>query len=296
MRSLKMPELLHRQAILQIVPKQGDFELLKGFRISFKIEKTSESTPNPAKIKIFNLNQDKRALFENKDQTIILQVGYLGLTASVLKTLFTGDIISAKTSKKGPDLVTEIEAGDGEKKLVETFVNKSYSGDRFKSGGDSNATATTRDIVKDLIKSLGLIPNPTKEKEVDKKLELVSTTIPTHGVTMSGPAKFYLDTLLEEEGLEWSIQNGDLNVQRKEDSGNNTNAILLNKLTGLLDVAKEEENKVNFKALLNPEISPSKILKIQSQIMSVNGFYRVQTATYFGDTHEGQWIVKGEAS
>ncbi|MCP4051081.1 MAG: hypothetical protein GY730_10295 [bacterium] len=81
-----MPELFLRQATAQIISNQGEAELLKDFRIAFQIEKTSESTPNPAKISIYNLSKDTQTLFEKSDLSIILQAGYTGLTTSLIKT------------------------------------------------------------------------------------------------------------------------------------------------------------------------------------------------------------------
>lgn len=288
-----MPELYLRQASVQLIPKQGKPTLLKDFRVSFQIEKTSESTPNPAKIAIYNLSKGNQSLFESPGQTIILQVGYTGLATPLVKTLFIGDIITAKTSKKGSDFVTEIEAGDAEKKIVQSYINKGFSGSRFKSGG--SAKNTTRDMVRELIREMGLIPNKTKEAEINKKLEIVSETEPVHGVTLSGPAKLFLDAIMDKEGLQWSIQDGEIQIIDPQSTPNTNEAILLTKLTGLLDVSKEDEQRINFKALLNPQISPTKFIKIQSSIMDIDGVFRVTRVNYSGDTHEGKWMVDGEA-
>ncbi|MCP3944601.1 MAG: hypothetical protein GY710_24420 [Desulfobacteraceae bacterium] len=151
-------------------------------------------------------------------------------------------------------------------------------------------------MVKELIKAMGLMPNKSKEKEIDKKLEIVSTTEPLHGVTLSGPVKSFLDTLLEKEDLEWSIQDGEIHIVNSLERMDHDNAILLTKNTGLLDVSKEEEKRINFKALLNPDISPPKTIKIESSIMDIDGVFQIRRVNYSGDTHQGQWIVSGEAT
>ena len=285
-----MPELFLRQAALLVSTKTGNSELMENFRIAFQIEKTSESTPNPAKIVVFNLSKDKQAFFEQKGLTAILRAGYKGLTNPIIKNLFVGDIKTAKTLKKGTEFVTEIEAGDAEDIIVKSYINKSFSGSRFAEG-----KITNRDMVKELIKAMGLVPNSSKEKEIDKKLEAVSQTKPEHGITMSGPAKFFLDTILEKEGLEWSIQDGEVQITDPSKSANTLDAVVLSKDTGLLDVSKEEDGRINFKALLNPDISPTTTVEIRSAVMDINGFFKVRRVEYSGDTCEGEWVLKGEA-
>ena len=285
-----MPELFLRQAALLVSTKTGNSELMENFRIAFQIEKTSESTPNPAKIVVFNLSKDKQAFFEQKGLTAILRAGYKGLTNPIIKNLFVGDIKTAKTLKKGTEFVTEIEAGDAEDIIVKSYINKSFSGSRFAEG-----KITNRDMVKELIKAMGLVPNSSKEKEIDKKLEAVSQTKPEHGITMSGPAKFFLDTILEKEGLEWSIQDGEIQITDPSKSANTLDAVVLSKDTGLLDVSKEEDGRINFKALLNPDISPTTTVEIRSAVMDINGFFKVRRVEYSGDTCEGEWVLKGEA-
>ena len=291
MRKLKMSELFLREAHLLIHPKKGDSKLLKDFRISFQIEKTSESTPNPAKITVFNLSRENQALFEQRDLSIILRVGFAGLNSPIIKTLFIGDVITSKTIKRGTEFMTEIEAGDAEKKIVKSYINKSFSGSRFKATG----SITTRDMVKELIKAMGLIPNTSKEKEINKKLEIVSQSKPEHGVTFSGPVKFFLDTLLEKEGLEWSIQNGEIQIIDPKEPRDRNTAIIISKETGLLDVSEIDDRRISFKSLLNPEINPTSTVEIKSEIMNIDGFYRVRHVEYSGDTHKGEWILKGEA-
>lgn len=286
-----MPELFLRQAEILIQTSGGVFNVLKDFRITFQIEKTSESTPNPAKISLYNLSKDNQALFEQKNSSIILQAGYKGLTAPIIKTLFIGDIATAKTTKRSTDFITEIEAGDAEKKIISSYINKSFAGKDSASKGNN----TTRDIVKELIKSMGFITNTTQEKQIDKKLEIVSDTKPFFGVTLSGPSKFILDTILEKEGLEWSVQNGEIQIVDASKKISAQPSVILMGDTGLLDVSKEEDNRINFRALLNPEILPTRTIKITSELMGLDGVFTVRRVNYIGDTHQGDWIVTGEA-
>jgi hypothetical protein len=290
-----MPDLYLRQATLLIKPANGESELLKNFRISFQIEKTSESIPNPAKILVYNLSRDKQAIFEQKGLSVILQAGYKGLTKPIIKNLFIGDVTTAKTFKKGTEFITEIEAGDAEKKIVKSYINKSFSGSRFKTKSQTKGNLTTRDMVKELIKAMGLIPNESANKKIDTKLKIVSETKPEHGVTLSGPVKFFLDTLLEKEGLEWNIQDGEIQIINPKKPKDKIKAIILSKTTGLLDVSKEDDGRINFKTLLNPEINPTATIEIRSNVMDINGFFKVRRVEYSGDTHEGEWVLKGEA-
>jgi hypothetical protein len=96
-------ELYGRTASLVVLNRDtGLARTLEGLRVSFEIEKTSESTSNKAKIMIYNLNEDNRAFFESESLSVILSAGYKGIygTSPIVQQLFSGDIIRT-TTKKG---------------------------------------------------------------------------------------------------------------------------------------------------------------------------------------------------
>jgi len=53
-------------------------------------------------------------------------------------------------------------------------------------------------------------------------------------------------------------------------------------------------NIYTVKALINPAVYPTQIIYIESEINKLDGQYKVITAEYSGDTHDGDWLMKLE--
>ena len=61
--------LFERIVDVKIGPKAGGtFRIFTDLRIQFEVTKTSEKAPNRGLVKIFNLNQESRAVVENKNE------------------------------------------------------------------------------------------------------------------------------------------------------------------------------------------------------------------------------------
>jgi len=249
-------------------------------RISFQIEKNSESNANKASISIFNLSETTRSKFLLQGQKVILNVGYAGQFQNpVLETIFRGDIRRAVTSR--PDsFVTTIECGDAEVAIEETHIEKTF------------AKGVT---VKSAIQSiLGLFKrqNITVNNENISDLIKNSTTF-VSSLNLSGPVKSIMDNLTKKLGLEWNVQDEQVHI-RIPNKVRNTNAIVLNSKTGLLNVPiKREDGGVDFMSLLIPKIKPNATVKIESDVAS--GFFNVRKVSYKGDTRSDDWTIKGEA-
>ncbi|MDD0884227.1 hypothetical protein LOD49_11570, partial [Xylella fastidiosa subsp. multiplex] len=70
----------------------------------------SDSTPNPAKITVWNLNRDHLSLLTSRQYNRVrLLAGY-----AELRLLFVGDIIKPSVRRDGTDYIIELECGDGD--------------------------------------------------------------------------------------------------------------------------------------------------------------------------------------
>jgi hypothetical protein len=273
-----MALLFNRTASLTVGKEGAAGVKLLNNRIAFAIEKTSESNANTAKISIYNLNPTHRQQFESKDLVMILEAGYEGFDNDRLEgVLFQGDIAFGKTQtvKNGPDYITTVEAGDGEKALRQDHFEKSYGAGTFLSS-----------VINDLKKAInvadGIIEDIGKEQLVN-------------GGAFSGKVKDILDVITKRMGLEWSIQNKELHIRKPKTTKNNL-AIVLNSSTGLVSLPIKREEGVGGIAFLNPKIQPGATVKIESEaIIDEKAFYRVRKCNYFGDTHGSHWFVRFEA-
>lgn len=259
-----------RKATVAIAPKAGGEGIaVSDLRISFNIEKSSESNPNVSKISIYNLNPTNRAFLESEKLQVVLSAGY----ETYQEIIFAGDIRKASSMRTGPDWVTTIESGDGEAALTEVTTDKSYG-----PGTD------LKTVFNDLIGGLGL-----SKGNVD--LSGVTATV-QNGLTVSGRNKEQLDELTKKQGLEWSVQNGAVQVT-KQGAATQVEAVLISPETGLIGAPAKREKGIEFTAALNPKLVPGRSVQVQGS--AINGVYVVRKATFDGDTREGNWTVKVEA-
>jgi hypothetical protein len=275
-----MNEQFHRRALLLLKVPGETAKPFKDVRITFKVEKSSESTPNNAIITLYNLNKESISLFEKENSVIELYVGYGGYELDNPRyLLFKGDIIFSSSAKKGSELITKIEAGDSENNIVTKHTNRSYA-----PGQKTDA------IIKQLVNDLGLILTDKNIKDVDTS-ELNQTSL-----SLFGSTRDLLDTLIKSKGLEWNVHNGEVYIYNPNKKVPDDERVFsFNKNTGLIHAAKAKEKYVNFKALINPLVFPNRVIRLDYDLLKINGFYKVRTAVYNGDTHEGDWSMQCES-
>lgn len=280
---------MSRQYLRQARLRVGANGLLEnefdGFRIVFRIEKSLNPTPNTSTISIFNLSKDSRTRFEAKGAICSLGVGYDGN----VEQIFIGNIAKATTKKQGTDWITEIECGDGEKAFKEAKLDVSLPaganaqdvlgklGDAFKGVQDGGVTAV-KDVLLTQFKSFGT------------------------GLVLSGSASEVLDSLTKTVGLEWSIQDGELQIL-EQDKALLGQAFVASASTGLIGSPgaiktagqdpQATEGGIEFSMLLQPALKPGRQVRVESELLT--GTYRVAKVNHEGDSHGGSWISKCEA-
>ena len=276
--------LFLREASLTVGPAAGgEGREWTGLRLQFTVEKTSKSSTNKGKVSIFNLAPESRTFLESDDLVAIIKAGYRDFS----EVLFIGDIPKngVTTKRQGPDIVTTIECGDGEKALNQANLNQSWTGG-----------VTNLQIFQAAALALGTDISIGVQKSFKKEIF-------GNGFAFSGMVKDLLDQLVEKQGLEWSIQNGTLQVLSKDDE-TGEEAVLLSPTTGLIDVPSKTEKGVNAISLLNPKIIPGRRIVIQSKqflgalaslggsvgdVGSGQGTFRIDKVTHVGDSDEGDW-------
>jgi hypothetical protein len=93
-------------------------------------------------------------------------------------------------------------------------------------------------------------------------------------------------------GYSWSIQDGKFQLLGPEETLGDQ-AFLLTTATGLVGIPEAgEDGLVKARSLLQPEILPGKLVELQAESLdAVNGAYRVEKATFIGDTWGNDWYV-----
>ncbi len=242
-------------------------------RVTFDITKTSNSETNKAKIQVYNMTADSRALAEKKKLQLKLEAGYAGKN----EIIFSGDIQRVLSRREGADMITEFEPGDGELAYNDSVVNKSFApGISFSN------------VLQYVSSSFGL---PIKVQQGVQKESYLN------GISVSGSAKDVMNDLTEKQGLIWSIQDGAIQILKKDTGIEGVEAVRVSSDTGLIGSPKKKgENAkaaLEVTSLLNPKIRPDAPVFIDS--IFIKGVVVPRKVMHKGDSQGGDYFTIFEA-
>lgn len=258
----------------------------KGLRFSFTIEMSSEPNANTAKFSIFNMNEKGRSALEEEGSKVICRAGYAGAGISTKddgflygkqkdEIIFIGEIQKngLRIERSGSEIITHLECATALKATQETVINKSYA-----------EGAKGLDVVKEIASSMGL--NISQLPSVDLGVFL-------NGLSLSGNAKDMLTKVLNKTGLQWSVQDDELQITEK-DKPTPEQAVSVTSTTGLIGLpTKRQDGSVLFTTLLNPKIKPSRAIILQTN--TITGNFRARKVSHDGDLDSGPFDTIVEA-
>lgn len=245
-----------------------------GLHVYFNVQKVDVSAANSSKITLWNLTKPQLATLNEADCIVTLKAGY----GSVMPLIFVGAITRVVTINDGADRMTEMEAIDGRVELRDSFVSLSYKG-----------IVNTKTVMQDVAGQMGL--------PVTFSYNANFSNYP-NGFSYIGAAKTVLDKLCAPTGLIWEIQNGILQIKRKNDTMSRE-VFLLSPETGLIGIPKRltegaendtdaVKNGWEVVYFLNGAIGVGDYVKLESE--TVTGYFRVHTVEHDGDNLEGDWL------
>jgi hypothetical protein len=279
-----MVEKYLRQIEFTLYSKSGVALTIKDLTIEFQCEKNHEKTPNDGQFRIFNLNERNRGLFDSVGSRIEVKAIYLGtrpggllgtgfFSSKTLSTVFVGTITKVIHKISKTDVITEIEAADG--------LNR-YRNARLEKGYPPNTD------LKILFKDIG-------EKMALGNLLL--NNIPSKnyasGLTLSGLCKDHLTMLCDSNGLEWSIQDENLQILNKKERIPGS-GILIDEQNGMIGSPNKTKNGVEFQCYLEPALLPGREVFIKSRF--INGSFKIRKVTHEGDNKSKSFISSCEAN
>ena len=142
-------------------------EIAQTLRISFDIHKTKAKHPNRSKIFVFNLAPNNRELLERANTRCVLKVGYFEEGGPV--ECYQGDVYFAFSKYEGPNVVTELELGEGAKAIRDSMVSLGY-------GKGVSSTQAIRDVAGNMGLALNM-PSDVPERTWE------------NGLSFHGPAR-----------------------------------------------------------------------------------------------------------
>jgi hypothetical protein len=270
-------ELFRRAAKLNV---QG--RVLEGLDFEFQVVRSLKSSQNTCDVKMYNLAPATRKFLQEQTKGVILELlaGYQ--QQSPMPRIFLGQLRQITTERDGADWVTLISSGDGDK--------EKRKGVGFSLGPGTTLERATKEILKQIGGKAGNLAAAIKNgRFADGASQFVES------FTAYGNGDKELGKLLGGAGLEHSWQNGELQVLPKG-GALNLPAITLDQGSGLvgspeLGVAGD---KVKFRALLNAEIFPGRIVHVKSA--NLDGFFVVGKCQYTGGFHLSEWYVDCEGT
>jgi hypothetical protein len=196
--------------------------------------------------------------------------------------IFAGQMRDVEHERDGPDIVTTLTCGDGDRAFRRATISKTFP-----------AGSKVEDVVEELYKQM--------EGEGMRRGEWkFPDNMPPfkRPYSMCGSCVRELDRLGRGRGFYWSSQNGVMEVVPGDDAIGGV--VLISPETGMVDTPTITDNGVKVSALLNPEIRPGRRVRIESKVMSMNaegGLYRVSQVHFNGTNRDGDFLVEvhGEA-
>jgi hypothetical protein len=269
------------------------------FHCRFRVEKTLKPEPNKALIEIWNLSPDHRALLgelapgkkiklgKKKGGTAPsllgkvpcrLEVGYAGPGTDLL---FLGDLRTVDTEIDGPDWVTSISSGDGERAFRTARINQSFG-----------AKVPTQTALRALVKALGVGEGNLSKVVSQLKLQGQASLL-TRGIVLSGPVSRLMTDYCRAADLEWSIQDGALQFVDLNKALSET-AIKLTPDTGLVgSPSVDAAGVMQCKCLLIPGLRCGRIVVLDAA--EIKGQFRIESFVAEGDTHGDDWTAEIKA-
>lgn len=269
---------------------------LTGFRFKFHVEKTIKPEPNRVRIEVYNLNPDhrlalaelapgKRLAKKGKGKTspnlqgkipVQLEAGY---EDDGPQLIFLGNLTTVDSERDGPDWITTVTSGDGERAYRTARINQA-----FRAGTTVQAAMTS------IVKVLGLGEGNLHQIQ---PTDASGSGVLVRSMVVSGSAARSLTDLCRSAGLEWSCQDGTLTIleQGKALAGR---AIELSPTTGLVGSPNVDGDSIlKAKTLMIPGLQIGRIVVLTAE--QVKGNFRIEKITTTGDTHGGDWGHEVEA-
>ena len=239
---------------------------------NFRVTRTLSKEPNTCEVNVFNLNPRHRAELEiMANSTIELKAGY----ASGSSLIYKGDIRDIENNKESTDWVTTLASGDGEKTIREARVNKSFP------------PGTTVITVLTAIAKTMALANDGKGAQIGNVVAIAPQGALLgagvqflNGCVVSGPSAKEFDRICRSAGLEWSIQNGIIQLLRAE-APLPVPAVVLSPLTGLIGLPRMGNDGVIFlRSLMIPGLEPGKLIVVATETLQITAV--AQRCDYLG--------------
>jgi hypothetical protein len=270
---------------------QIDRTTFDDFDMSFSVVKTTKAEPNTCELVLYNLSDDARGALEgtplikiaaksgpakhqHKGIPVRISAGY----EEADSVIWQGDLRTVESEKSGTEWVTKLGSGDGEQAFQRSRINLSF-------GRGTQILTVMQALAKALGIGVGNLPLYIPRLAASP----TAAQMGAHGLSISGSAATHLTYITQSVGLEWSIQDGVLQVTERGLPVLGQ-VVLVSPSSGMVEEPSiDNEGVLTVKMLMIPNVVPGSVIVVQSA--RINGNFRIETATYEGDTSGQPWYI-----
>lgn len=292
---------------LLVTDLQGNAIDLSALHCKFVVKRSSNQTPNSADIRVYNLSSDlanqisatlapslSQGLVSKARGRVLIQGGY----DANYGVIFNGNIRQIIIGRESAtDTFMDLNCGDGDFAYNYAIVNTSISA----AAGGVSAQAQLQQIaapMADLGTALGT-----------NQPSFQPTLLP-RGKTLWGGSREYMRTFAQQNFLNWSIQNGQVQFVPQQGYSKGISVVLTSK-TGMVGTPKQTNVGVDVQCLMNPLINPGQTIKIDNASvaklkidlnsnsaanvpppLTADGVYTVLIIEQSGDNRGVEWYSK----
>lgn len=217
---------------------------LSPLHCKFSVKRSSNMTPNCADIRVYNLDNDTALKIKQQYTKVIIQGGY----DSNYGVIFKGNIKQVIIGRESAtDTFVDLNCGDGDLAYNYAVVNATLA-------AGSSMSDQFGQISKPMF-GLGVTAGQNQP-------EFQPTLLP-RGKTMWGNSRDYLRIFSQQNGLNWSMQNEQIEFIKQQGYAPGE-AVVLTSKTGMIGTPQQTNIGVNVVCLMNPLINPGRRIKIDN--------------------------------
>lgn len=262
----------------------GSVDVERPISFSFSVDRDTTAVPNSANVTLWNLNADTRADLESLATSspggvpVRVEAGY----GDRIGQIFFGGLRRVASWREGPDWVTELSGGDGEKQIVSARINRTFA-------KGTPVAAVLRALVGQLGVDTGGLSSLAAQG-----FKVGGTKIP-RAFSARGDAAQALEGFCRGLGLRWSVQDGAFFAAPNGEPFAPGEGPMFSAETGLIETPTvDKDGKVNGISLINSDLIPGRVFRVESA--RVTGNFVCTACHTYGESDGPTWYVEFEGT